>query len=148
VRSWKELEGKAFPFRHAVRNISKDGESHPVYDIYGSLKLGEDYHEVVPSPIEFGSCTDCFLDARVEGVIQASDSPSSFAGATLDVRCRLAVAVVRVLGDSASSHFPEPAVAATLAGRLLELNDYEQPQTEQGCTVLLARCLPVVTDGG
>ena len=148
MRSWKELEGRAFPFRHIIRNINKDGESHPIYDIYGSLKLGENYHEVIPSLIELGRCTDCFLDARVEGVIQASNSPPSFARATLDVRCRLAVAAVRVLGDSASSHFPEPAVAAALAGRLLELNDYEQPLIEQGCTVLLPRCLPVVTDGG
>jgi hypothetical protein len=141
VRSWKELEGRSYRFPNVVRVIREDGESYPIYDIYGSLKLGEDYHEVVVSSLEFDEPrAACTLPVNVRGTIKATGSPPSFAPTDFHLRCGLTISDVQVLGDGASSKFPELDEARDLAASLLELDDYEPVRIEQQRPVLMPRC--------
>ena len=140
IKSWRELEGTKHPFRHVVLQIAEDGEEHPVYDAYGTLKLGESYHEVVPSLVEFGPRAGCTIDARVEGLLRSAESPRSFGPSEFAVHCRVVLGDVRVVGNTASSQFPDLPTATELASHLLNVDDYEPPRVERGCTVLTPRC--------
>lgn len=141
VRSWKELEGRSYRFPNVVRLIQEDGGSYPIYDIYGSLKLGEHYHEVIVSSLDFdGERSACILPVHMRGTLKATDSPPSFAPTDFQLGCGLTILAVQVLGDGASSKFPELDEAKDLAASLLELDDYEPVRIEQQRPVLMPRC--------
>lgn len=132
VRSWRELEGRSFSFPNVVMQILAEGESHPVYDIYGSLELGSDYHQVLMSSIAFGRYDGCRIDAKLEGRVQSVAEPPLFAATDFTCAASLTVGPVSVRGDLGSSTVPGRTEAEEVAQKLLHLQDYESPQDDQG----------------
>ncbi|MGH2917918.1 MAG: hypothetical protein ACRDLS_04860 [Solirubrobacteraceae bacterium] len=148
VSSWAQLAGGSYPLGNVVREIVADGESHPVYDAYGSLKLGDVYHEVVPSLVSFEPRDGCALALHVEGRIEPADAPPSFAPVDFAIDADVALAAVRVVGDAGAAGYPSQERANPLAERLLDVDDYEPPVVEDGCVVLHPRCRETVVDAG
>jgi len=132
VRSWRELEGKTFSFPNVVRHIEADGESHPVYDIYGSLRLGSDYHQALISNITFGQYEGCRIEASLEGRVQSVAEPPLFTPTDFTCEASLTVGPVAVRGDLGTNFVPTRADAEELAQRLLRLDDYESPHDHKG----------------
>ena len=140
VSSWAQLAGSSHKLGDVVRELVGDGESRPIYDAYGSLKLGEEYHEVVPSLLDFGARHGCVLHVRLEGRLNATDSPPSFASTDFTLEADVDLDAVRVIGNTRIAQFPPQDEAIELATRLLDVVTYEPPVIEGGCTVLRPRC--------
>jgi hypothetical protein len=132
VQSWRELEGRSFSFPNVVREIMAEGRSYPVYDIYGSLRLGSDYHQVLMTSIAFAQYDGCTVDARLEGRVQSVTEPPRFAPTDFTCEASLTVGPVAVVGDLGSSTFPSRADAEELARKLLRLEDYGSPEDHEG----------------
>jgi hypothetical protein len=144
VSSWRQLEGSRHGLGNVVREIAADGGEHPVYDAYGTLKLGDTYHEVVPALLRFGAREGCTLALRLEARLNPTDRPPSFAATDFAIDADVVLRAVSVVGDSGGDDLPSPDESSALARRLLELDDYEPPVVvDGGCTVLQPRC-----DGG
>jgi hypothetical protein len=140
VSSWAQLDGQAYELGSVVREITSDGRSYPVYDAYGSLNLGDAYHEVLPRRLRFGSREGCVLSLQLEGRLRATDTPPSFAPVDFAVAADVQVGPLHVIGDSGGDDYPSPADAAELAARLLDLKAYEAPVVHDDCTLLRPRC--------
>jgi hypothetical protein len=140
VSSWRQLDGQTYELGNVVREISADGESYPILDGYGSLKLGEDYHDVAPTLLRFGPRERCVLALHLEGRLTATDAPPSFAAVDFSIDADLKVGPVSVVGDSGGDDYPPPGESAELAARLLDLAAYEPPAADGHCTVLRPRC--------
>ncbi len=136
VRSWRELAGRSFTFPNVVREIEAEGETHPVYDVYGSLRLGNDYHRVVVSDIAFGRYDGARVTATVDGRVESVSPSPEFDPTDFTCEARLSVGPVTVRGDLASTTPPSAAEAPRLAGQLLRLEDYRPPQERKGAAVL------------
>lgn len=151
VASWTELEGRSCELGNVAREITADGESYPVYDAYGSLKLGDAYHDVAPRLLRFGPRDGCVLRLKVDGRLSATDAPPSFAAVDFAIAGDVQIGAVQVIGDVGADDYPSPDEAAELAARLLDLDAYEPPVVRDGCTVLHPRCArpsDVVRSGG
>ena len=135
VRSWRALDGRTFSFPNVVTTVEADGESRQVYDIYGSLRLGEEYQQVDMASIGFGRVDGGCVVASLQGTITSTAEPDHFS--PVDFRCEatLEILPVSVKGDVASGDVPSPSEAAELAATLLDLDDYESPRKEKGSTV-------------
>ncbi|MGH3620586.1 MAG: hypothetical protein ACRDQ5_02195 [Sciscionella sp.] len=140
VSSWTQLQGRAYRFPNLVRCVVADGESDPIYDIYGSLKIGDRYHEVVPSLLRFDPDTGCTLGVHLDAEINPTDTPPSFASTAFTLDAELTVAVVRVVGDAASPDYPSLTEASELSRQLLDLNRYAAPVVKDGCVTFAPRC--------
>jgi hypothetical protein len=140
VSSWRQLDGKTYELGNVVREIAADGESHPILDGYGSLKLGETYHDVAPTLLCFGPRKRCVLALHLEGRLTATDEPPSFAPVDFALHADLKVGPVSVVGDSGGDDYPSSGESAQLAARLLDLDAYEPPAVDDGCTILRPRC--------
>ncbi len=140
VRSWRELAGRSFAFPNVVREIEADGESHPVYDIYGSLRLGEDYHQVTMSGIAFDQFDGCRVTATLAGRVESVTQPPRFDPTDFTCAATLTVGPVTVRGDLASTTVPAAAQAQELAQQLLRLEDYQAVRERGGRAVLEPAC--------
>lgn len=140
VSSWRQLDGQTYELGNVVREITADGESHPVHDGYGSLKLGEEYHDAAPMRVRFGPRKGCVLALHLDGRLTATDEPPSFAPVDFAIDADLKVGPVRVVGDSGGDAYPSPDESAELATRLLDLDAYRPPVVDDHCTVLRPRC--------
>jgi hypothetical protein len=106
VRSWRQLGGRTFSFPKVVRHIEADGESHPVYDIYGSLRLGAEYHQVLMTSIVFGQYDGCRVVASLRGSVRSVADPPPFTPADFSCETSLTVGPVSVRGDMGSTAAP------------------------------------------
>jgi hypothetical protein len=140
VSSWRQHDGQTYELGNVVREITADGESHPILDGYGSLKLGESYHDVAPRLLRFGPRKRCVLALHLEGRLTATDKPPSFAAVDFALDADLRVGPVSVVGDSGGDDYPSPGEPAELAARLLDLDAYEPPTLDGHCTILRPRC--------
>jgi hypothetical protein len=140
VASRRQLDGQTYELGNVVREITADGESHPILDGYGSLKFGETYHDVAPRLLRFGPRKRCVLALHLEGRLTATDEPPSFAPVDFTIDADLKVGPVSVVGDSGGDDYPSPDESAELAAQLLDLDAYEPPAVDDGCTVLRPRC--------
>jgi hypothetical protein len=140
VSSWSQLTHATYRLGDVAREIMADGEAHPIYDAYGSLKLGDAYHTVQPRLLRFGACDGCVLSLHLEGSIDATDAPPSFAPTDFAIDGDVVVGAVRVVGDSGADGYPAEDQARELAARLLDCDAYEAPVVERGCVVLHPRC--------
>lgn len=140
VASWAELEGQGYELGSVVREIAADGGTYPVYDAYGSLRLGEVFHDVAPTLLRFGSRDGCMLKLHLEGRLRATDTPPSFAPRDIAIDADVRIAAVTVVGDSGADDYPSPDEAAALSARLLDGDAYEPVVVHDGCTVLRPRC--------
>lgn len=140
VRSWRELAGRSFSFPHVVREIEAEGESHPVYDIYGSLRLGDDYHQVIASGIAFGRYDGCRVTATLEGRVESIDHPPGFDPTDFTCDASLTLGPVTVRGDLGSTTLPAAAEAERLAQQLLRTEDYSSPRDRRGVVMLEPSC--------
>ena len=138
--AWTQLEGQSYDLGNAVREITADGESHPVYDAYGSLKLGDAYHRVAPTLLRFGPRDGCVLRLHLEARLSATDAPPSFAPVDFAIDANVEIGPVHVVGDSGGGDYPSPDEAADLAARLLDVDAYEPGVVDDGCIVLRPRC--------
>lgn len=140
VQSWRQLEGKAFSFPNVVRHIEAEGESHPVYDIYGSLRLGDDYHQVLMTNIAFGQYEGCQVAASLKGSVRSVANPPLFAPTDFSCDVSLTLGPVSVRGDLGSTAVPALAEAEELSRSLLRLEDYEPPRDQKGRTLFQPSC--------
>lgn len=140
VRSWRELAGRSFSFRHVVREIEAEGESLPIYDIYGSLRLGDAYHDVIASGITFGRYDGCRVTATLEGRVESIDHPPGFDPTDFTCDATLTLGPVTVRGDLGSTTVPAAAEAERLAQQLLRTDDYGEPRDRRGVVVLEPSC--------
>ena len=140
VRSWRQLEGRTFSFPNVVRHIEADGESHPVYDIYGSLRLGPEYHQVLMTSIAFGQYDGCRVVANLRGSVRSVAHPPLFTPADFSCETSLTVGPVSVRGDLGSTAVPALAEAEKLAHGLLRFEDYEPPRNQNGRALLKPSC--------
>jgi len=140
VRSWRELAGRSFSFPNVVQEIEAEGESHPVYDIYGSLRLGNDYHQVTMASIAFGRYDGCRVTATLAGRVQSVTQPPGFDPTDFTGDATLTVGPVTVRGDLASTTVPAAAEAQQLAQQLLRTEDYGSPRERQGRVILEPSC--------
>jgi hypothetical protein len=140
VRSWRELAGRTFSFPNVVRHVEADGESHPLYDIYGSLRLAADYHQVLMSTVAFDQFEGCRVVARLAGSVRSVADPPAFTPADFSCETSLTVGPISVRGDLGSSSVPTLAEAEKLAQSLLRLEDYEQPRNLNGGVRLRPAC--------
>ena len=136
VRSWRELAGRSFSFPNVVREIEAEGESHPVYDIYGSLRLGDEYHQVTMSGVAFDEFDGGRVTATLAGRVDSVAQPPRFDPTDFTCAATLTVGPVTVRGDLASTTVPTVAQAQELAQQLLRLEDY-RPVRERGGSVIL-----------
>jgi len=140
VSSWAQLEGQTFELGNVVREITADGGTYPIYDAYGSLRLGAAYHDVTPTRLRFGRRDGCSLALHLDGWLRATDTPPSFAPVEFALDADVQIGPVHVVGDSGGDDFPTPGEAAELATRLLDVGAYERAVVEDDCTVLHPRC--------
>ncbi|WP_420123670.1 hypothetical protein [Nakamurella sp.] len=140
VRSWRELAGRDFTFPTVVREIEEEGESTPVFDIYGSLRLGEGYHEVVPSGVVFGAIDGCRVTVTITGQVRPVAPVPAFETTDFTCAATLTLGPVTVRGDLASSEVPDAAGAGELATRLLRVEDYRSPRPRRGVIVVEPDC--------
>lgn len=140
VRSWRELAGRDFTFPTVVREIEEEGESTPVYDIYGNLRLGEEYHEVVPSGIEVGRIDGCRVPVTLTGQVRSVAPAPAFGPTDFTCAATLTLGPVAVRGDLASTAVPDADRARDLAARLLRVEDYRPPRDRRGIVVLEPDC--------
>ncbi|ACV78996.1 hypothetical protein [Nakamurella multipartita] len=140
VASWRQLGGQSFSFPNVVRQIEADGESHPVYDIYGSLRMGSEYHQVVMTRIAFGPYDGCSVAVSMEGSVRSVSQPALFNQIDFACDASLTVGAVVVRGDLGSATPPTLAEADELTQRLLRLEDYRPPRSQNGRAVLEPLC--------
>lgn len=140
VRSWRELAGRDFTFPTVVREIEEEGESTPVFDIYGSLRLGEEYHEVVPAAVAIGELDGCRVPVTITGRVRSLAPAPAFEPTDFTCAATVALGAVTVRGDLASSEVPDEAEAGELATRLLRVEDYRPPRVRRGLVVLEPDC--------
>ncbi len=140
VRSWRELGNKTFSFPNVVRRIDADGGSNAIYDIYGSLRLGAEYHQVLMTHIAFGQYEGCRVAASLKGSVRSVANPPLFAPAEFSCNTSLSVGPVFIRGDVGSNALPALTEAEELTQRLLRLRDYEPPRNENGRVLLSPSC--------
>lgn len=140
VRSWKELEGRTFSFPNVVRTIDADGESHPVYDIYGSLQLGDEYHQVVMTQISFGQYEGHRIVVSLRGSIRSVAHPPAFTPTDFSCEASLTLGSVSVRGDLRTRSVPNLTETEWLVQLLLHIEDYEPPQRQEGRALFSLAC--------
>ncbi|MGS0687390.1 hypothetical protein ACVBEQ_19930 [Nakamurella sp. GG22] len=140
VRSWRELADRTYSFPNVVKTLDADGESHPVYDIYGSLQLGADYHQVLITTIAFGQFDGCRVGTSLTGSVRSVTDPPSFSPADFSCEGFLTIGPTSVRGDLGSSSVPTLAEAEKLTGSLLRLEDYGAPGMRNGTVLLKPSC--------
>ena len=142
VSSWAQLEEQSYELGNVVREITADGGEYPVHDAYGSLKLGDAYHDVAPTRLRFGARDGCVQALHLAGWLRPTDTPPSFAPVDFAIDAAVEIGAVLVVGDSGGDDYPSPGEAAQLAARLLDLDAYAPAAVDDGCTVLRPRCSP------
>lgn len=140
VRSWRDLAERSFSFPNVVREIDADGETHPVYDIYGSLRMGDDYHQVTMSGIAFGPFDGGRVTATLDGSVRSVARPPQFDETDFTCVATLTLGPVTVRGDLASTTVPDAAQAQELAQQLLRREDYRSPRERGGLVILEPTC--------
>ena len=140
VKSWRQLAGRTFSFPNVVRHITSDGESRPIYDIYGSLRMGAEYHQVLATGIAFGTYQGCRVEVNLSGSVNSVAHPPLFSPTDFSCDASLALGPILVRGDLGSSTLPDLAEAQEQAQRLLRLEDYEPPQDHNGRVLIRPTC--------
>ncbi len=144
VRSWRELAGSKYRFPNILGCVYADGEEYPQYDIYGSIRLLDDYHRVDATRIEFGEISNHRIPASIEAKIHFRNAAAVYGSPKIALVTELTIGAVAVRGDRASNEYPDLDEALTLARHFLNMDDYEDPMIDT-CVKFNPKCLGMAT---
>lgn len=132
LRSWKELSNKNYKFPKDPKSRLREGSPVPIEDyVGGSIYLFGTYILLKVSSLQFGEISGHEIPLIANFEIDFEGEPSlGYSSKDFCFESGLAIGSVAVRGDVITGSTPDLATAQELAGRFLDLNDYEAPKIE------------------